>query len=124
MLDMERSSSITARFSSRLCAFCRTNWRSRRNGEICLGACRILGRMDLVATDGPAQRGWPAGQINPEIDPHSVANLLISMLEGARVVGRINKRSAALADAHRHLSLYLETAVRVRTDTRDGNVAV
>jgi len=80
--------------------------------------------MDLVATDGPAKDGWPAGQINPEIDPHSVANLLISMLEGATVVGRINKRSAALADAQRHLSLYLETAVRLRTDTRDGNVAV
>ncbi len=80
--------------------------------------------MDLVATDGPAKGGWPAGQINPEIDPHSVANLLISMLEGATVVGRINKRSAALADAQRHLSLYLETAVRLRTDTRDGSVAV
>jgi hypothetical protein len=41
--------------------------------------------MDLVATDGPAKGGWPAGQINPEIDPHSVANLLISTLEGATV---------------------------------------
>jgi hypothetical protein len=37
------------------------------------------------------------------------------MLEGATVLSRINKRSAALADAQRHLSLYLETAVRVRT---------
>jgi TetR/AcrR family transcriptional regulator, transcriptional repressor for nem operon len=56
-----------------------------------------------------------AGEINPEIDPLSVANLVISMLEGATVVARINKRSAALADAQRHLSLYLETAVRLRT---------
>ena len=48
-------------------------------------------------------------------DPLSVANLVISMLEGATVVARINKRSAALADAQRHLSLYLETAVRLRS---------
>ena len=68
--------------------------------------------------------GQSAGEINPEIDPHSVANLLISILEGATVVGRINKRSAALADAQRHLSLYLETAVRLRTDSRDGNIAL
>jgi TetR/AcrR family transcriptional repressor of nem operon len=56
--------------------------------------------------------GQSAGEINPEIDPHSIANLLISMLEGATIVARINKRSTALDDAQRHLSLYLETAVR------------
>jgi TetR/AcrR family transcriptional regulator, transcriptional repressor for nem operon len=59
--------------------------------------------------------GQSSGEINPEIDPLSVANLVISMLEGATVLSRINKRSAALADAQRHLCLYLETAVRVRT---------
>src|SRR5258705_7864511 len=31
----------------------------RTNGEICLGAWRILRRMDLVATDGPSKGGWP-----------------------------------------------------------------
>jgi TetR/AcrR family transcriptional repressor of nem operon len=67
--------------------------------------------------------GQSAGEINPEIEPHSVANLLISILEGATVVGRINKRSAALADAQRHLSLYLETAVRLRPDSQDGKIA-
>ena len=61
--------------------------------------------------------GQSAGEINPEIDPHSVANLVISILEGATVVTRINKRSAALNDAQRHLSLYLDTAVRLRTDS-------
>src|SRR3954453_20922461 len=64
--------------------------------------------------------GQSAGEINPEIDPHSIANLLISTLEGATVIARINKRSAALDDAQRHLSLYLDTAVRLRTDSRDG----
>jgi AcrR family transcriptional regulator len=61
--------------------------------------------------------GQSAGEINPEIDPHSVANLVISILEGATVSTRINKRSAALDDAQRHLNLYLETAVRLRTDS-------
>jgi TetR/AcrR family transcriptional repressor of nem operon len=68
--------------------------------------------------------GQSAGEINPEIDPCSVANLVISMLEGATAVARIVKRSAALDDAQRHFNLYLETVVRLRTDSRDGNVAV
>jgi TetR/AcrR family transcriptional repressor of nem operon len=79
----------------------------------------LKGWEDLLAK--LVEDGQSAGEINPEIDPHSVANLLISMLEGATVVARINKRSAALADAQRHLSLYLETAVKLRTDSRDGN---
>src|SRR3954453_20035151 len=45
--------------------------------------------------------GQLAGEINPEIDPHSVANLVISTLEGATVIARIGKRSAALDDAQR-----------------------
>jgi hypothetical protein len=45
---------------------------------------------------------------------------VISILEGAAAVARINKRSAALDDAQRHLNLYLETAVRLRTASRDG----
>ena len=53
-----------------------------------------------------------------------VANLVISILEGATVVARINKRSAALDDAQRHLSLYLETVVRLRTDSQEGSLAV
>jgi TetR/AcrR family transcriptional regulator, transcriptional repressor for nem operon len=57
--------------------------------------------------------GQSAGEINPEIEPHSVANLVISTLEGATLLARINKRSSALDDAQRHLSLYLETAVRL-----------
>src|SRR6201986_4329120 len=61
--------------------------------------------------------GQSAGEIDPDIDPHSVANLVISTLEGSTVLARINKRSAALDDAQRHLNLYLETAVRFRTDS-------
>lgn len=61
--------------------------------------------------------GQSAGEINPDINPHSVANVVISTLEGSTVLARINKRSAALEDAQRHLGLYLETAVRLRTDS-------
>jgi TetR/AcrR family transcriptional repressor of nem operon len=63
------------------------------------------------------QDGQSAGEIDREIEPHSVANLMISTLEGATVLARINTRSSALDDAERHLSLYLETAVRLRTDS-------
>ena len=55
--------------------------------------------------------GQSAGEINSETDPHSVANLVISILEGATIVARINKRSRALDDAQRHINLYLERAV-------------
>lgn len=61
--------------------------------------------------------GQVAGEIKSEIDPHSVANLLISLLEGATAIARLNKRSGALNDAQKHLGLYLETAVRLRTDS-------
>jgi TetR/AcrR family transcriptional regulator, transcriptional repressor for nem operon len=63
------------------------------------------------------QDGQSAGEIDPEVEPYSVANLMISTLEGATVLARINKRSSAPDDAQRHLSLYLETTVRLRTDS-------
>ncbi|HXQ36200.1 MAG TPA: TetR family transcriptional regulator C-terminal domain-containing protein, partial [Anaerolineales bacterium] len=75
----------------------------------------LKGWEDLLAKI--VEDGQSAGEINPEIEPHSVANLVISILEGATVVARINKRSAALDDAQRHLIRYLETVVRLRTDS-------
>jgi TetR/AcrR family transcriptional repressor of nem operon len=75
----------------------------------------LKGWEDLLAKI--VEDGQSAGEIDPEIGPHSVANLVISILEGATVVARINKRSAALDDAQRHLNLYLETVVRLRADT-------
>jgi hypothetical protein len=61
--------------------------------------------------------GQSAGEIGPAIKPHSVANLAISTLERATLLARITKRSSALEDAQRHLNLYLETVVRLRTDS-------
>src|ERR1700761_8222582 len=80
----------------------------------------LKGWQDFLATI--VEDGQSAGEINTEIDPHSVANLVISMLEGATAVARINKRSAALDNAQKHLNQYLETALRLRTDLHDGNV--
>ena len=60
------------------------------------------------------EEGQLAGEVNPQVDPHSVANLVISILEGATVITRINKRAAVLKEAQRHLSTYLETTVRLR----------
>jgi TetR/AcrR family transcriptional regulator, transcriptional repressor for nem operon len=74
----------------------------------------LKGWEDLLAKI--VEDGQSAGEINLEIGPHSVANLVISILEGATAVTRINKRSTALDDAQRHLNLYLETVVRLRTD--------
>jgi TetR/AcrR family transcriptional repressor of nem operon len=71
----------------------------------------LKGWEDLLAKI--VEDGQSAGEIKPEIDSHSVANVVISTLEGATVLARINKRSAALEDAHRHLNLYLETMVRL-----------
>jgi TetR/AcrR family transcriptional repressor of nem operon len=77
----------------------------------------LKGWEDLLA--GIVEEGQAAGEIRPEIDSHSVANLVISILEGATAIARINKRSAALDDAHRHLTLYLETEVRLPTESGD-----
>ncbi len=75
----------------------------------------LKGWEDLLAKI--VEDGQSAGEIDPDIDPHSVANLVISTLEGSTVLARINKRSAALGDAQKHLGLNLETAVRIRADS-------
>jgi TetR/AcrR family transcriptional repressor of nem operon len=89
----------------------------RLRSQTCAGSLSLWlkGWEDFLARI--VEDGQSAGEIKPEIDPHSVANLVISILEGAAAVARINRRSAALDDAQRHLSLYLETAVRLRTDS-------
>ena len=71
----------------------------------------LQGWQDLLAKI--VEDGQSSGEVKPEIDSHSVANIVISTLEGATILARINKRSAAVEDAQRHLSLYLETVVRI-----------
>jgi TetR/AcrR family transcriptional repressor of nem operon len=73
-----------------------------------------------------AYRGWEGALVNilkdgqsrdevrHEVRPQSVANFLISTLEGAMVVSRIDKRSGALAYAQENLTRFLDTEVRAR----------
>lgn len=65
------------------------------------------------------EEGQAAGEVNPEMDADSVATLVISFLEGATVVNRVNRRSTALQSAQRHLDLYLETVVRRWTGSQN-----
>ncbi len=49
-------------------------------------------------------------EIRAEVDPGEVATLMISLLEGAMALDRMDKRSGFLANAGKHLDSYLDTA--------------
>jgi TetR/AcrR family transcriptional repressor of nem operon len=55
------------------------------------------------------QQGIKDGQINPPVDPLSVANLIISTLEGALMITRLEGSRRALQDAQALLDPYLST---------------
>ena len=59
--------------------------------------------------------GQRRGEVRLEVQPQSVATFLISTLEGATAVSRIDKRAGALAHAQENLDRFLETAIRSRT---------
>lgn len=56
--------------------------------------------------------GQRRGEIQREVQPHGIATLLISTLEGSTAISRIDKRSQALAYAQANLDWFLETVVR------------
>jgi TetR/AcrR family transcriptional repressor of nem operon len=96
------------------------------------GGCPLLntavdaddGNLALRGRAREAFRGWEGalvqiisegqsrGEIRPESRPRSVANFLISTLEGATAISRIDKRSGALADVQENLMRYLDAEVR------------
>jgi TetR/AcrR family transcriptional repressor of nem operon len=98
------------------------------------GGCPLLntavdaddGNLALRDRARKAVRGWEEalvniviegqrqGEIRSEVQPQSVATLLISTLEGATAVSRIDKRSSALAYVHESLNRFLEAEVRSR----------
>jgi TetR/AcrR family transcriptional repressor of nem operon len=98
------------------------------------GGCPLLntavdaddGNLALRGRARKAYRGWEGalvqiisegqsrGEVRPEIRPRSVANFLISTLEGATAISRIDKRSGALADVQENLTRYLDAEVRAR----------
>jgi len=57
--------------------------------------------------------GIKRGEIQPGVDAKEVATLIISSLEGALVIGRLERNRAALVAAQSHLERYLETEVRL-----------
>jgi TetR/AcrR family transcriptional repressor of nem operon len=101
------------------------------------GGCPLLntavdaddGNLALRDRARKAVRGWEEalvniviegqrqGEIRSEVQPQSVATLLISTLEGATAVSRIDKRSSALAYVHESLNRFLEAEVRSRAQT-------
>jgi TetR/AcrR family transcriptional regulator, transcriptional repressor for nem operon len=99
------------------------------------GGCPLLntaidaddGNLALRDRARKAVRGWEEalvniviegqrrGEVRLEVQPHSVATFLISTLEGATAVSRIDKRSGALAHAQENLDRFLEAEVSART---------
>jgi TetR/AcrR family transcriptional regulator, transcriptional repressor for nem operon len=56
--------------------------------------------------------GKKAGTIRAEVDADKLANLIIGGVEGAMLIGRIERSDRPLRDALEHLNEYLETQVR------------
>src|SRR5262249_18712366 len=56
--------------------------------------------------------GIKRGEIGRAVDAKEVATLIISSLEGALVIGRLERNRDALAAARSHLERYLEAEVR------------
>ena len=96
------------------------------------GGCPLLntaidtddGNMVLRERARKALRGWlnylvsivnagiKAGEIRPKIDGKKVATLMISSLEGAVMLYRLERNEEALRAVQAHLVSYLETEVR------------
>jgi len=56
--------------------------------------------------------GKQAGTIRAEVDADKLANLIIGSVEGAMLIGRIERSDQPLRDALEHVNEYLETRVR------------
>jgi TetR/AcrR family transcriptional repressor of nem operon len=59
--------------------------------------------------------GIKRGEIRRGVDAKKVATLIISSLEGALMIGRLERDREALMTARSHLERYLDTEVRLRS---------
>jgi len=59
------------------------------------------------------ESGIKRGEIRRGVDAKEVSTLIISSLEGALVIGRLERNREALVAAQSHLERYLETEVRL-----------
>jgi len=55
------------------------------------------------------EEGQLQNEIRPDLEPHDVAAVLISLLEGAMVLGRFDRKAGFLEKAERHITCYLDT---------------
>jgi TetR/AcrR family transcriptional repressor of nem operon len=62
--------------------------------------------------------GLKRKEIRAEVDAKEVATLIISSLEGALMISRLERNKAALLTAQSHLGRYLETQVRLHSRSR------
>jgi hypothetical protein len=62
-----------------------------------------------------ANAGIKAKEIRQKVDPSKLATLIISSLEGAIMVYRLERTEEALRTVQAHLDSYLEGEVRVRS---------
>jgi len=68
-------------------------------------------------------RGIAEKEIDPRVDPKILAQVIISSLEGALLVSRLENDRSPLNHVRRHLLQYIDEAVRVRrTGHRRGRV--
>jgi hypothetical protein len=49
------------------------------------------------------------GKVRPTTDPKAVATIIVSTLEGALMISRLEKNTDALLKAQQHLNGYLDT---------------
>ncbi|MGC1904457.1 MAG: TetR/AcrR family transcriptional regulator [Candidatus Acidiferrum sp.] len=61
-----------------------------------------------------AARGIAEKEIDPRVDPKILAQVIISSLEGALLVSRLENDRSPLNHVRRHLLQYIDEAVRVR----------
>jgi TetR/AcrR family transcriptional repressor of nem operon len=62
--------------------------------------------------------GLKRKEIRPEVDAKQVATLIISSLEGALMIARLERNKEALLTAQSHLEHYLDTEVQLQTRSR------
>jgi len=58
--------------------------------------------------------GIKNGEINSHVDPKGLVTVVISSLEGALMISRLNRDREALRVIQTHLEQYLDSEVRVR----------
>ena len=65
--------------------------------------------------------GITKGEIRNEIDPLATATVIISTLEGALMIGRLQHSRSALQHAREYLGNFLESLATASLETSDTN---